>query len=323
MRRNRVLWLLLTCITVPILIQIVAGSGRDWLVPHRLLASGNGEEESWIYFPLAQKQASEAVLVGAGDIADCNRPYDEATADLLDGIEGVVFTTGDNAYPSGTPEQFRQCYEPSWGRHKARTRPSAGNHDYDTEGAAGYFDYFGAAAGDPQIGYYSYDLGQWHIVVLNSNCGDVAGGCDAGSPQEEWLRQDLEDNPRRCTLAYFHHPRFRSTGPGRDNTVLDLWWVLYDHDVDVVLNGHDHNYARFAPQDPEGNADSENGIRQFIVGTGGRNLRPVADSIENGEVLSDESHGVLKLVLQSTSYKWEFIPIVGETFTDAGSDKCH
>ncbi|MCH7718695.1 MAG: metallophosphoesterase, partial [Chloroflexi bacterium] len=150
------------------------------------------------------------MLVGAGDIASCASSGDEATADLLDGIAGTVVTFGDNAYQSGTESEFADCYEPTWGRHKARTRPAPGNHDYITPGASGYFEYFGAAAGDPSKGYYSYDLGAWHVIAINSNCSQV-GGCDAGSPQEQWLRADLAESPTSCTVAYWHHPRFSSS----------------------------------------------------------------------------------------------------------------
>ena len=190
----------------------------------------------------------DVVLVGAGDIAGCSSDGDEATAKLLDSIPGTVFTTGDNAYPSGTMSEFLDCYDPSWGRHKARTYPSSGNHDYGTQGAAGYYAYFGSVAGDPDKGYYSYDLGSWHIVVLNSNIQE-----GAGSDQEQWLRADLAAHPVACTLAYWHHPRFSSGDVhGSDGKMQSLWQALYDFGADVVLNGHEHNYERFALQDPRG-----------------------------------------------------------------------
>ena len=166
-------------------------------------------------------------LLAAGDIADCSSDGDEATAKLLDGLAGTVATLGDNVYESGTASEFTNCYDPSWGRHKSRTRPAPGNHDYLTSGASGYFGYFGAAAGDPQKGYYSYDLGSWHIVVLNSNCAQV-GGCGAGSPQETWLRQDLAAHPTTCTLAYWHHPRFSFGKYSNDPRTQALWQALYD-----------------------------------------------------------------------------------------------
>lgn len=266
--------------------------------------------------------APDLVLVGAGDIASCNSTGDEATAALLDEISGTVFTIGDNVYPSGTAAQFADCYDPSWGRHKARTRPSPGNHDYETSGAAGYFDYFGALAGDPAKGYYSYDLGEWHIIALNSNCSAV-GGCGAGSPQEQWLRADLAAHPRACTLAYWHHPRFSSGRHGSNTAFQAFWQALYEYGADVVLNGHDHDYERFAPQNPSGVADPQHGIRQFVAGMGGRSHYLFEGSpIANSEVRNDDTFGVLKLTLHPTSYTWEFVPEAGKTFTDSGSEPC-
>ena len=262
------------------------------------------------------------VLVGAGDIAACDSPGDEATAALLDRIPGTVFTTGDNAYPSGRPADFANCYEPSWGRHKARTRPSLGNHEYDTGRASGYFSYFGAAAGEPDRGYYSYDLGAWHIVVLNSNCSEYrVGGCGVGSAQERWLRADLAAHRNSCILAYWHHPRFTSTNPGNDQRMQPFWQALYDYGAEVVLNGHTHNYERFAPQDAQGRA-TPNGIREFIVGTGGSELHRFNSPIANSEARNDNTFGVLKLTLHPMSYDWQFIPVAGQTFTDAGSASC-
>lgn len=264
------------------------------------------------------------VLVGAGDIAGCSSPGDEATADLLDNIEGTVFTTGDNVYPSGTDEEFENCYDPSWGRHKARTYPSIGNHEYDSDdNASGYFNYFGAAAGDPIKGYYSYDLGRWHIVVLSSMC-TKNGGCEANSPMISWLEDDLASSPTKCTLAYWHHPLFSSgIEHGNDLKMKPTWDALYEADVDVVVNGHDHNYERFAPQDPSGALDSERGIRELVVGTGGYSLRPLGTIKANSEVLNTDTYGVLKLTLHPASYDWEFVPASGGTFTDSGSDSCH
>jgi len=260
----------------------------------------------------------DPVLVGAGDIADCSSEDDEATANLLDNIPGTVFTTGDNAYLDGTATDFMNCYEPSWGRHKARTYPSAGNHDYHTEGAADYFSYFGPIAGEPGKGYYSYDLGTWHIIVLNSNIR-----VSAGSEQEQWLRADLAAHPVACTLAYWHHPRFSSGEHHGSNVRMQpLWQALYDHGADVVLAGHEHNYERFAPQDPQGTADPVRGIRQFVIGSGGRPFYPLTNPIANSEVRNDDTHGVLKLILHSGSYSWEFVPVEGGTFADSGSAPC-
>ena len=214
------------------------------------------------------------MVVAAGDIASCDNEFDDATAELVEGTEGTVLALGDNTYPHGSAENFDECYDPTWGLFKDRPRPTPGNHDYETEGARGYFDYFGNAAGDPDNGYYSYDLGAWHIVALNSNCGEGGIRCGPGSPQGRWLEEDLSANDEEaCTLAYFHHPLFTSGKyrPGIER-VERLWEILHAAGVDVVLNGHDHNYQRFAPQDSGGRADPEGGIRQFEVGTGGRSL---------------------------------------------------
>jgi hypothetical protein len=265
---------------------------------------------------------ASATLLAAGDIADCDSDGDEATAALLEGLAGTVATLGDTVYEAGTASEFAQCYDPSWGRHKSRTRPAVGNHEYLTAEAAGYFDYFGAAAGDPTKGYYSYDLGSWHIVVLNSNCSKV-GGCHQGSSQEQWLRQDLAAHPTACTLAYWHHPRF-SFGKYDDNEATRvLWQVLYEYGAEIVLSGHDHNYQRYALQDPDGILDREQGIRQFVVGTGGSNHTPLVNPPPNVEASNDGAFGILQLNLHATSYDWVFIPIAGESYTDAGSGACH
>ena len=271
-----------------------------------------------------QQSPPEAFLVGAGDIADCSRTTDEATARLLDKIEGTVFTAGDNAYPSATDEDFENCYDPTWGRHKARTYPAPGNHDYETANASGYFNYFGAAAGNPGGGgYYSYELGEWHVVALNGVCVEVEGCGEDLQVMLRWLEQDLAANEKPCTLAYWHQPLFSSGYHGNEDKMKPIWQALYAANADVVLNGHDHDYERFAPQDPNGVADSARGIREFVVGTGGASLRPIEEAKPNSEVHNDDTHGVLKLTLHSTSYDWEFVPIAGKTFTDSGSDSCH
>ena len=264
--------------------------------------------------------ATPTVLVGAGDIAGAH-DEDEATAQLLDNIAGTVFTLGDNAYWNGSAQQYNDFYDPTWGRHKDRTMPIPGNHDYDTLDATGYFDYFGAAAGDPDKGYYSYDLGDWHIIALNTKCNRI-GGCDSSSPQAVWLQADLAANPSDCTLAYMHNPRYSSGAYGSNSSLDDLWQILYDAGAEVVLSGHDTDYERFAPQDAAGNADPLNGIRQFVVGTGGASLSPFETIQPNSEVRNSDTHGVLKLTLNATSYDWEFVPIAGQTFTDAGSASC-
>jgi hypothetical protein len=262
---------------------------------------------------------STTTLVGAGDIATCSSVNDEATASLLDSIAGGVFTLGDNANPDGSTADYANCYDPTWGRHKARTRPAAGDNDYNTSGASPYFDYFGAAAGDAGKGYYSYDAGDWHVVVLNSNCGQV-GGCDSASPQGQWLRADLVANPSTCTLAYWHEPLF--TSRGGTSSVQDFWQILYEAGADVVLNGHRHYYERFAPQDANGNPDPEHGIREFVVGTGGDSSSSLGSPITNLEIQNGDTHGVLKLTLHPDSYDWEFVPIAGSSFTDSGSAPC-
>jgi len=267
-----------------------------------------------------------SVVVAAGDIAECKNEEDTATARLVEDVDGTVLTLGDNAYPLGTSEQFADCYGPTWGRFKGRTKPAIGNHEYYTEGADGYFGYFGEAAGDPDKGYYSYDLGDWHVVALNSNCEEI-GGCGEDAPQVRWLESDLRDNEdQACTLAYFHHPLFTS-GEYRPGTpkVKSLWETLHAAGADVVLSAHDHNYQRFAPQDPDGRADPRRGIRQFVVGTGGaeENYAMEEPPIGNTEAYNDDTDGVLKLTLRATSYNWDFLPVEGSGFSDSGSDGCH
>ncbi len=240
-------------------------------------------------------QTAAPVLVGAGDIANCNRTQDESTAQLLDGIAGTVVTLGDNAYPDGTLAQFNDCYAPTWGRHKDRTRPAPGNHDYHTTGAAGYYTYFGPAASPLDTnctsnckGYYSYDLGAWHIIALNSEIAH-----DANSAQVEWLRADLAAHQSVCTLAYWHKPRFSSGRHGNNASVQPFWQALYDYGADVVLNGHDHTYERFALQNPSGGADPTRGIREFVVGTGGAGLYSFPTIQANSEVRNNTTWGVL------------------------------
>ena len=262
------------------------------------------------------------VLLAAGDIAVCDSSYDEATALLLDTRAGSIAVLGDNAYQSGALTEYTTCYGPSWGRHKARTRPAPGNHEYLTAGATGYWDYWGAAAGPRDQGWYSYDLGSWHIIVLNSNCTEV--GCTAGSAQEQWLRADLAAHPTQCTLAYWHHPRFSSGASHGNNTAVGPFWqALYDAGAELVLNGHEHLYERFAPQTPAQGADAAAGIRQFTVGTGGRTLVPVGTVQPNSQVLHTGTYGILQLTLGAGTYAWEFVPVAGASFTDQGTGTCH
>ncbi len=263
----------------------------------------------------------DPVLLAAGDIADCASSGDEATAALLDTLGGTIASLGDTVYLEGTAEQFAKCYQPSWGRHKARTKPAVGNHEYRTPGAQGYYDYFGAAAGDPAKGYYAYDLGKWHIVVLNSNCKFVS--CAAGSAQEKWLRADLAANPRACTLAYWHHPLFTSGADhGPETATRPLYQALYDARAEVVLTGHNHNYERFAPQNPAGKRDDARGLRHFVVGTGGASYYGFAATRPNSEVRNAVTYGILRMTLRADGYDWLFVPEAGKTFTDAGTGTC-
>jgi len=265
--------------------------------------------------------ATPQVFVGAGDIASCWRTHATETAQLLDSIPGTVFALGDNAYPNGTEVNYTECYQPTWGRFKKRTHPVPGNHDYDTPAAPGYFGYFGVAAGEGGSGYYSYDLGAWHIIALNSNL-DMS----PGSPQERWLRADLTAHPKVCTLAYWHHARFSSgTTHGSEPQTQPLWQALYEAGADVVLSGHEHNYERFALQTPDGRADAARGIREFVVGTGGGGAYRFGPPIANSETRSTD-YGVLKLTLTPQSYRWQFIAVpegLGRAFADSGSGACH
>ena len=302
--------------------------------------------------------STDPVLVGAGDIASCTSTGDEATASLLAGINGTVATLGDNAYESGTSKEFANCYDnyklPSdgggvfdparnsyWGKYKDLTKPAVGNHEYYTpgssasSGASGYFGYFGNAASPTEAGctincrgYYSYnlgsDLGSWHVVVLNSNC-DKVGGCGVGSLQEQWLKADLAAHKNACTLAYWHHPRFSSSGIGNNSAVAPFWKALYDAGAEVVLNGHAHNYERFAPQDPDGKADPDYGISEFIVGTGGKSLNNFSTtSRPNSKVRYNAKYGVIKLTLHPNGYDWQFVTIDGAVLPDLESSaNCH
>lgn len=271
-------------------------------------------------------------MLAAGDIANCSTDGHEKTADILDRYpDAIVQTLGDNAYNSGTREQF-QCYDRSWGRAYDRTRPALGGHDYRTPGAAGYMEYFsdvleplGESALDPDRGWYAYDLGEWRIYVLNSICDDVEGGCDSGSPQVEWLRADLADNPTRCVAAVIHNPRFSSGRKGDEDEVEPLWEALHDAGAEFVLSGDNHAYERLAPMTPTGQPDPVRGVRQFVVGTGGRSHYLFSEGPANpdSETGADDTYGVLMLTLESSGYTWEFLPEEGRSFTDNGSEACH
>jgi acid phosphatase type 7 len=293
--------------------------------------------------------AADPVIAAAGDIAcdpasssfnggngttnNCRQKY---TSDLLlDPAISSVLLLGDNQYYCGSYQAWLQSYDKSWGRVKGITRPAPGNHEYldhggsspstdcnaSNAGAAGYYRYFGAAAGDPTKGYYSYDVGSWHIIVLNSECTD-AGGCSATTPQGIWLRQDLAAHTNFCTLAYWHIPLF-SSGGRASSRYRTFWDALYAADADVVLNGHDHIYERFAPQRPDATADPVRGIREFVVGTGGSNHTSLSTTFANSQVRNASTYGVLKLTLHAQGYDWQFVPEAGKTFTDAGTGQCH
>ena len=305
--------------------RVTCGPGRDRVYLDRgdRIADARASEPDGSCEDVRRPRMADAFLAAAGDIADCDVEGDEITARLLDSLPGTVAVLGDAAYDRGSQDEFARCYEPTWGRHRARTRPAAGNHEYGTLGAAGYWDYFGAAAGERGKGWYAYDLGAWHVVALNSNCAQ-AGGCHAGSEQERWLRADLAVHSARCTLAYMHHPRFSSGNQhGGSPGVEPLWRALYDHGAELVLAGHDHDYERFAPQSPGGALDRERGVRQFVVGTGGRSLRKFGPARPHSEARGNTALGVLHLRLRDGSYDWRFVAEPGKQFADSGTDRCH
>jgi hypothetical protein len=257
--------------------------------------------------------ATSAVLVGAGDISSCGNNNDEATAKLLDQIPGTVFTVGDNAYDSGKASEYTNCYNPTWGRHKSRTKPVPGNHEYKTSGASGYFNYFNNIPS-----YYAYNLGSWRVYALNSEI-DIS----ATSAEVQWLKADLAANPRQCVLAYWHEPRWSSGSThGSSTRVQKLWKILANSGAELVINGHDHEYERFAPMNASGIKDP-NGLREFVVGTGGADLYHFGTILPNSRVRNSSTYGVLKLTLNPTSYTWQFIPVAGKTFSDTGTGYCH
>ncbi len=265
------------------------------------------------------------MLVGAGDIAGCDFVEDEATADLLDSIPGIVFTLGDNVYPRGSAKRYIECFGPSWGRHLERMRPVMGSRDDSDTGASSYFSYFDLVAGERDQGYYAYDVGTWRVYAINSVC-DVAGGCGPGSEQYEWLATDLAQQRPQCAVAYWHHvPSAIRPGIAPEDTpaaVDALFELLYDANADIVMAAGIHNYQRFAPLAPDGNPDPEGGIRLFIVGTGGAPLDPLSTRERpTVEASSGDVHGVLKLALGDGTYDWEFVSTTG-TYSDAGSGAC-
>jgi len=270
------------------------------------------------------------VLLAAGDIAACSQEGDAETAAILSRFpDATVQTLGDNAYDKGTPRQFG-CYDDTWGAALDRTHPALGGHDYMTEGAAGYFGYFAdvlapyaPTATDPTMGWYAYDLGEWRIIVLNSIC-DRVGGCEAGSAQAGWLRSELAAHPARCSLAVIHNPRFSSGRKENEPRVQPLWELLDGAGVELVLSGDNHAYERLASMTPTGKPDPA-GIRQFVVGTGGRSHYDFSDGAihPHTEARDDKTFGVLKLTLDPAEYAWEFLPEAGKTFADSGRQACH
>ncbi|HVW34502.1 MAG TPA: metallophosphoesterase [Acidimicrobiia bacterium] len=294
---------------------------RDGFVPAVVLAAavalaglGGAGVGAVIRATAASAAADAPIFTAAGDIDGCAKGED--TANLVKKVAGPVATLGDNAYPSGSAGDYAKCYDPTWGAFKDRTHPSPGNHDYDANRATPYYQYFGAAAGQPGTGWYSYDVGTWHVVALNSNCDDV----DCGK-ESNWLDSDLAAHPTACVLAYWHHPRFSSGNSGGSSATGAFWKVLYDHHASLVLNGHDHDYERFAPQNPSGKLDP-NGIREIVVGTGGASLGSMGGAAPNSQVRNNNAYGVLEVTLRPDGYDWRFVPVGGDRFTDSGSDTC-
>ncbi|MEA2374603.1 MAG: hypothetical protein QOD53_1066 [Thermoleophilaceae bacterium] len=262
---------------------------------------------------------------GAGMVDRCQQ---RATSNLVvgTGLSGVL-TLGDEQYDDATLSKFQQVYAGTWGRANNLAHPGIGNHEYLTSGAKGYFDYFNGTgnqsgpAGDRDKGYYSFNLGTWHVVALNSNCSIVS--CSSGSAQDQWLKADLASNKNACTLAFWHHPRFSSGQAGSISSTGTLFQDLYNANADLVLTGHDHTYERFAPQTPGAVADSARGIREFVVGTGGKSLFDWSSIKANSQVRNNNAFGVLRVTLHPSSYDWKFAPIAGQSFSDSGSTACH
>ncbi|MFT5534145.1 MAG: hypothetical protein ACI8WM_000843 [Burkholderiaceae bacterium] len=264
---------------------------------------------------------SGVTVFAAGDIADCRqtpagetmaaRSAELIAAGLAKDVNAIVLTLGDNVYQSGTPAEHANCYAPTWGRFTQRTLPSPGNHEYYSKDAAGYFDYFGSLAGPQRRGYYSSEIGDWHLISLNSNLKGTAQ-----QAQLDWLKADLAANPSLCTLAFWHHPIQSSGGHGSDERMRAAWQLLASAGTDVILSAHDHHYERFAPQGPDG------AMRQFVVGTGGAELSPFRFFIAGSEIANNTTFGVLRLVLKKTGYEWDFLPVGGAMFRDHGSARC-
>jgi hypothetical protein len=290
--------------------------GVAWLLLSGLAWTGCGGLQT----PSAPGADETVVLIGAGDIGVCGSGGSIATGRLLDGQPGTVFAAGDLAYPDGTAEEFQECYEPTWGRHKTRTRPAPGNHEYGSPDAAPYFAYFGPNAGPPGLGYYRYRTGAWQVYSLNSSLDP-----SRSATQSQWLRRELAAHASACSVAYFHHPLFSSgthglapPAPG----VRDLWVELHNAGTDIVISAHEHFYERFGLQTPDGRPDPEHGIRQFVVGTGGAPLAAAVRRIANSETIL-RNFGVLRLTLEPLSYRWDFMSAEGGVVLDSGTGPCH
>jgi acid phosphatase type 7 len=279
---------------------------------------------------------SGQVMVGVGDIASCTQKLGLATAMLVDSIiktdsvadvPTTTFTLGDNVYSRGTEEQFAKCFTPSWGNPKFEImktmHPTPGNHDYQTANAAPYYKYFGKAAGVDGKGNYSYDVGKWHVIALNSETVVGSEFSDADrTAQMKWLDEDLKNNTAACTIAYWHNPRFSSGWHGSDAKFTAMWQTLYDHGVDLVLNGHDHDYERFRPMNPAGGLDTAKGITEIVAGTGGEELRGFERIEPNSDYRIEGRAGVLKLTLGDNEWRSEFVEAGGRVW-DRSTGKCH
>jgi hypothetical protein len=308
---------------------ISKGSGHLRLLSATLViaaAAGIGGVTATAATPVDQ------VIYAAGDVAcepgsstTSTKCHERKTSDIiLNGGASKALALGDLQYNSASLSNLRNSYDKTWGRVKSITTPIIGNHE---SSANGYFDYFYGSGvnngpfGQRGKGYYSYNLVAWHLIGLNSNCSRVS--CSSGSAQEKWLRSDLAANPRACTLAFWHHPRFSSGHDGDGTFMQTIWKDLFDARADVVLVGHSHNYERFAPMNASGKLDRTNGIREFVVGTGGAFFTGISSAKPNSEVRQNNTFGVLKLTLHAASYDWKFVPEAGKTFTDSGSNACH
>jgi hypothetical protein len=294
----------------------LSGDSPEWKIGCALLLAAVCAAPAGAQGRARPPAARDVVVLAAGDIGDCNFPDDKATAALLDSIPGEVLALGDEAYPHGSAYDFGHCYEPTWGRHRARTHPTPGNHEYTDPAASAYFDYFGAAAGPRGKGWYSFDLGAWHVVALNSEVD-----ASAGSAQERWLRDDLRAHPARCVLAFWHRARFSSGRHGSTAAVAPLWRDLQAAGAELVVQGHDHDYERFDPLDADGRRD-RHGPRSFVVGTGGAQRHGFGAPVPGSVVRTRDHAGVLKLTLRARSYAWEFIPVGGPRPADHGEGTC-